>query len=61
MAPRTCKFNLSWLNEKDPNGHPIKNWGKPCANDNTSMYCCVCEKKVPVVRGMCAVSQHARG
>lgn len=58
MAP--CKLKTVWLSEKDVNGHVIKSWGKKCENQS-SLYCCACEKTVSVKRGKCGINQHAEG
>jgi hypothetical protein len=52
-----CHFNASWLDKIDPNGYNVRERGRK--QSDSEMFCTVCIKKFSIVKGFCAVSQHA--
>lgn len=52
-----CKFQTSWLERDDSQGHLVKVWGKRCGD--SELMCIVCDKSINVSKGFQAITQHA--
>ena len=54
-----CNFQEDWLQKKDVNGHPVKNWANK--NTDSEANCFVCKKSFSIEKGFDRFNQHASG
>lgn len=62
MPHGSTKFQVSWLEQTDVDGHKISDWGRACKTSKYKAFCILCMKKISIDNsGLPQLVQHSKG